>query len=163
MKSNVLFPVIIGLFVIGGGAYFLMQDNATGAGSVASSETTKPTGSLQAQEPAPSTIVLAQNAGFTYENYTDAAFADSLGNEAFAVFVHSRSCGTCAKKNEQIMTEIEQFTDGKIFKMEYDEAPQSFIETYAVTKYDTFVVFDSDGNHETIKGAKVEAVRSSIQ
>lgn len=106
--------------------------------------------------------VYAQNANFTYQDYTDEAFNELKGAKAFSVFVHSKTCGTCAKKDKQIINEVDQFTVGTILKMEYADAPQDFIKTYGINKYDTFVTFDAAGNHTTTKGAKVDAVRTDI-
>jgi hypothetical protein len=125
-------------------------------------ETAKKTSSAETIIEAVIPSVLAQNENFIYEMYSEEAFNELKGNTAFAVFVHSKSCGTCAKKNNQILSEIEKFTDGKILKMEYSEAPMEFIKTYSVNKYDTFVMFDIDGNATTVKGASIEEVRDSL-
>lgn len=106
--------------------------------------------------------VLAQSDSFTYETYSPEAFASLKGSEAFSVFVHSNTCGTCAKKNQEIISDVATFTDGTILKMEYSEAPASFLETYGVTTYDTFVNFDESGNATTIKGAAISDVRDTI-
>ena len=91
---------------------------------------------------APTPAVLASANSFSYQEFDDASFEDLKGKEKFAVFVHSRSCGTCAKKNKQIIDDVSQYTDGKILKLEFDKASTDFLEAYGVTKYDTFVVFD---------------------
>jgi bacterioferritin-associated ferredoxin len=106
--------------------------------------------------------VLAQNADFTYETFSDERYAELKGNEPFAVFAHSKSCGTCAKKNKEILDEVEDFTTGTILKMEYGEADSEFLQTYGITNYDTFVTFDASGNHTTTPGAEVDTVREKI-
>lgn len=109
-----------------------------------------------------SSTVLAQSGSFVYETYTQERFEALRGNEAFSVFVHSRSCGTCAKKHQQIIDEVNTFGNGTILKLEYDEASQEFLSEFEVTKYDTFVNFDASGNATTVKGANVEDVREEI-
>lgn len=106
--------------------------------------------------------VYAENAGFQYESYTDEKFDDLLGNEAFTVFVHSKSCGTCKRKDKQIINEVGEFQSGVILKMEYANAPMDFKKEYGVTGYDTFVLFDADGNHTTKKGASISEVRDAL-
>lgn len=108
-------------------------------------------------------IVLAKNNDFQYETFSESRFDELKGKESFSVFVHSKNCGTCAKKNKEIIDDVNKFQSGTILKLEYDEAPQNFLEKYEVTKYDTFVNFDTKGNATTIKGAKVEEVRNAIQ
>ena len=107
--------------------------------------------------------VYAENADFTYESFTQEAFEDLKGEENFSVFVHSRSCSTCAKKNKEIIDEVAQFDTGTILKLEYDNATQDFLKKYGVSKHDTFVNFDESGNFETVKGAQVDDVRLTLQ
>ncbi len=145
MKSFNIILSILGLFVLGGAAYYVTTGETPKASSIVATQ------------------VLAQNANFTYQTFDNESFNNLKGNEAFAVFVHSKTCGTCAKKEKQIMEEITQFNNGTILKMDWDSAPTEFLKNYEVNKYDTFVVFDAEGNHQTIKGAKVEEVRTSVQ
>jgi len=106
--------------------------------------------------------VLAQTPDFTYETYTEKRFNELKGSEAFTVFVHSKSCGTCTKKNQQIVDQAGDFTSGMILKMDWDGAPKAFKDAYGVVKYDTFVRFDAAGNHTTNRGATVDEVRSGM-
>jgi thiol-disulfide isomerase/thioredoxin len=106
--------------------------------------------------------VHAQNADFTYQDFDTATYNNLRGNEEFAVFFHSKTCGTCAKKNAQIIDEVSQFTDGTILKAEFSEADAAMLKELGVAKYDTFVTFDAAGNPTTVKGAQVADVRNAI-
>ena len=112
--------------------------------------------------PSAEAAILAQNGNFTYETFTQERFDALKGNEEFSVFVHSKACGTCAKKNKEIIEDVQTFTKGAILKLEYDEAPQEFLREYGVTKYDTFINFNADGSSSTVKGASVGQVRNSL-
>lgn len=101
-------------------------------------------------------------AAFVYADYTEAQYAGLKGEEPFALFFHSRTCGTCAKKDAQIMNEKDLFDGGTILKVEYEEAPTELLARYGVTKYDTFVVFDTSGEATTMLGGSVEAVRTAL-
>ncbi len=107
--------------------------------------------------------VYAQTETFTYEDFTTERYEALKGKESFAVFFHSKACGTCKGKNDEIIKEVSDFTDGTILKMEYSDAPQAMLKQYGVTKYDTFVVFNANGSFETIKGAKVDDVREKMK
>lgn len=106
--------------------------------------------------------VHAQTDSFVYEDYTEARFNELKGHEAFAVFVHSRTCGTCAKKHNEIIDTAGDFTNGVILKMEYSDAPQPFLEAYGVTTYETFVSFDAEGNHSTQLGESISNLRTTL-
>lgn len=107
--------------------------------------------------------VLAQSDVFTYETFTQERYDELLGSESFAVFFHSKSCGTCAKKNQQIVDEVDDFTGGTILKLEFSEASAEIRRELDVANYDTFVVFDRDGNSQTVPGADVSEVREAIE
>lgn len=107
--------------------------------------------------------VYAQTDNFVYEDFSQAKFDSLLGKEDFSVFVHNRSCGTCAKKNNEIIDEAAQFRAGTILKMEFSEAPKEFLNSYGVVSYDTFVNFSSNGSFETVRGGLVDDVRLAIQ
>lgn len=106
--------------------------------------------------------VFAQTENFTYESFSQERFDSLKGSEAFSVFVHNKACGTCAKKNNQIIDEAEEFSAGTILKMEFSKAPKEFLEKYNVAGYDTFVNFAADGSFETVRGGKVDDVRAEI-
>ena len=150
MKNIFLTGALVAAVAVGG-TFVYLQQNGQSDTSVASA-----IGDVLVPK------VLAQSADFTYEEYSQARFDDLEGNEAFAVFVHSKTCGTCAKKNNQIIDEVAAFPSGMILKMEYSDAPQSFLAEHGVTKYDTFVIFDAAGNATTIKGADVAEVRDAL-
>jgi tartrate dehydratase beta subunit/fumarate hydratase class I family protein len=154
MKKNTILSLAIGLVLTLGLAGCSQTSNTN------TSQTENSTTQKIAEIMVPT--VLAQNENFVYEDFSQKSFDALKGKEAFAVFVHSKSCGTCAKKNKQIIEEIEQFNVGKILKMEYSDAPMEFVKTYEVNKYDTFVMFDAQGNATTVKGASVEDVREAL-
>lgn len=106
--------------------------------------------------------VHAQSHDFLYEDFSQERYDALRGSEAFAVFFHSRSCGTCAKKHQQIIGEVNQFSGGTILKLEFDEADADLLRELGVIKYDTFVVFDASGNPITIPGAGIDDVRNAI-
>lgn len=158
MNNKTLFGAIA-IIVIAGGA-FLLQPNSPEVSD-------SPTPSTAVSNPPTSVSVasaevLAESSDFTYETFTQERFDELRGSEAFVVFVHSRSCGTCAKKNKTIIDDVASFPNGTILKMEYDEAPQAFLEEHGVTKYDTFVIFNQDGSAETKKGASIDEVKESL-
>lgn len=107
--------------------------------------------------------VIASSGEFTYETFSQERFNELEGSEAFAVFFHSESCGTCAKKNKQIIDEVSAFSGGVILKQEFSEASSALRSDLGVTNYDTFVVFDARGNSQTVAGASVNDVRKAIQ
>jgi len=111
--------------------------------------------------PDASAQVIASNGSYNYETFTQDRFDQLLGSEAFTVFVHSKTCGTCAKKEKQIIDEISQLST-TILKMSWDGAPTDFLAKYGIAKYDTFITFDTTGNANTVKGAQVEDVRGSV-
>lgn len=120
----------------------------------------------EASAPAPTPSprkVIAESETFAYEQFTDERFEELRGSEAFAVFFHSNTCGTCAKKNQQIVDEVADFDGGVILKQEYSEAPTQLLAELEVTKYDTFVLFAADGTFQTILGASVDQVRDAIE
>lgn len=107
--------------------------------------------------------VIANTEVFSYESFTDERFAALRGTEAFGIFFHSETCGTCAKKHQQILNELAQFEGGVLLKQEYAQASTDLLQELGVTSYDTFVVFDETGTFRTILGATVEEVRASIE
>lgn len=107
--------------------------------------------------------VLAQSDVFTYETFTQERYEELLGTESFAVFFHSKSCGTCAKKHQQIIDEAGDFTGGTILKLEFSEASADIRRELNVANYDTFVTFDREGNAQTVPGADVSDVREAIE
>lgn len=107
--------------------------------------------------------VYAENADFTYETFTEEKFETLRGTEEFAVFFHSASCGTCRGKDKEIISEVADFTDGTILKLEYSDAPEAIRTELGVKGYDTFTVFAADGSFETKKGMKVDDLKTKIQ
>ena len=107
--------------------------------------------------------VIAQSDVFTYEAFSDERYEELLGSESFAVFFHSKTCGTCAKKNTQIIDEVDDFSGGTILKIEFSESDTELRKELGVTNYDTFVIFDADGNATTTPGASIDDVRDAIE
>jgi hypothetical protein len=106
--------------------------------------------------------VIAESPDFVYETFSQERYDELRGADAFAVFFHSESCGTCAKKHQQIVDEVSDFSGGVILKQEYSEASTSLLSELGVSNYDTFVVFDERGNFETLPGATISNVREVI-
>lgn len=104
------------------------------------------------------------NNTFAYLTYSKSATAQ-LEEEGspYAVFWASKSCGTCAKKDAEIQNRINELPEGTaILRAEFEEASDEDLNTFGVVKYDTFTVFNADGEFETIRGASIDEVASKL-
>jgi thiol-disulfide isomerase/thioredoxin len=117
---------------------------------------------MNSSTPSAAAQVLASNGNFTYETFTEARYNQLRGTEAFAVFFHSKTCGTCAKMNQEIIDEVSKFTNGRILKAEFSEMSSTMLKELGVAKYHTTVVFDENGEFTTLKGAMPDAVRNQL-
>ena len=75
----------------------------------------------------------------------------------------NKACGTCVGKENEIKSRINELPEGtSILRAEYSEISEAELAKYGVVKYDSFTVFDADGNFETIRGASVDDVAGKL-
>ena len=110
------------------------------------------------------TSVTTDNDSFTYFTYSKSATAElEAEGTPYAVFWASESCGTCAKKDSEIQNRLEELPKGTaILRAEFGEIPDETLETYGVVKYDSFTVFNGEGEFETIRGASIDEVANKL-
>lgn len=81
--------------------------------------------------------------------------------EPFALFFHSKTCGTCRGKDAELK-EMNLSLDMPVLKVEFSESPASLRKETGVTSYDTFVVFSEGGAMQKMVGASVPEVLAKL-
>lgn len=114
--------------------------------------------------PTPTPVAQENNNSFTYITYTKSTVTQAEASEKpYAIFWANKACGTCAKKESEIKSRMDELPEGtSILRAEFSEVSEAELSKYGVVKYDSFTVFDADGNFETIRGASVDDVAGKL-
>jgi thiol-disulfide isomerase/thioredoxin len=100
---------------------------------------------------------------FLYANYSEKKYNELLGKEKFALFFHSKSCSTCRGKSAEIQEKQDSFPENTtVLKVEFDDAPQSLKKKFKVVKYDTFIIFNDNGDSNQQKAISIDKLISSL-
>lgn len=144
-KTNYLVLIIIGLFILGGGIWFIL---ASGDDPLANNNQSTQTSTQQSettQTDAASANELQQSDSQTtgaYVDYSPEKFASTSGKKVF--FFHAKWCPTCKALDQNIRAGV--VPDGlTIFKVDYD-TEDALKKDYAVTYQHTLVQVDDNYN-----------------
>ena len=105
-------------------------------------------------------VVYAQEGTFTFKEYNEAEFNADQGKKV--IFFGSAGCGSCAKKHKDMTANTGSYQNATVYRIEFEKAPTSLREQYGITKWDTLVVFETDGTYQVHAGIDVEEMKSII-
>lgn len=101
----------------------------------------------------------ADNPNYLYTAYTPASFEAFTAKKV--LFVASKACGTCTKKHNALIETPD--LKGRVFRVEYSEAPVELKKQFEITKYDTIYFVNGDGTYHKVAGLPVEELLTALR